>query len=300
MKLLSSKKGKIITSIVVVAVLAAGGGGAYWYKHHMRTSAVVSIKPISVYPAPAGLIDGTAPNLSGGVWALVNLNGQANLQLVYASSQTRQTAYPVSNAATTVASNFSNVIGVGLNTGKAGAVKFYAAQGMKYQSTVPVSGPVIALASGSGSDFYALVQVKDAASVSIVNSETHKIVGNIPMPSRTDSIAVSPDQNTIYALQGTGVVSVIDVSSSKVIQTFNVVPGDRQLAISPDGSTLYVLKGSFAANNVAVVNLATQSTVRVLPAPASCQAIVVSSSGELYDLVGTPQYGNIQVFTPQA
>jgi hypothetical protein len=36
---------------------------------------------------------------------------------------------------------------------------------------------------------------------------------------------------------------------------------------------------------------------RALPAPAGCLQVLVSPDGnQLYDVVGTPAYGNVQVF----
>jgi len=44
-------------------------------------------------------------------------------------------------------------------------------------------------------------------------------------------------------------------------------------------------------------NIATEAVRKVLPAPSHCVGVLVSTSGgQLYDLVGTPTYGNIQVF----
>ena len=81
------------------------------------------------------------------------------------------------------------------------------------------------------------------------------------------------------------------------MSSFRTGDGARSIALSPDGNTLYVLKGPAAAPNVAVVDVATQSVQRVMPAPANCLQILVSANGgELYQMVGTPGYGNIQVF----
>ncbi len=295
MSIKNSKRNAIIVSITVIGLLAAGGG-AYVYKHHGRAHSGSSAKPLSVVPAPAGLIGGTSLNLGGDILTLVNLNGRANLQLIKTSGQGTTTIVPVSSAATSVAANVNNVVALGLNTGTGGAVQFFSTEGFKSLSTVSVSGPVLALANTGGADFYALVQVGQVMSVAIIDSQSHRIIASIPMPSRTNSVAVSPDNTSVYALQGSGVVSVISISTSKVFQTFAVTPGARQLAFSPDGSRLYVLKGAGGVNNIAVVNLATQSTVQVLPAPAYCQAIVVGNNGNLYDLVGSPQFGNIQVY----
>jgi DNA-binding beta-propeller fold protein YncE len=79
--------------------------------------------------------------------------------------------------------------------------------------------------------------------------------------------------------------------------SFPVGNSGHSLALSPDGSTLYVLKNGSAPTNVAVVDLATQSVRKVLPAPSNCLQVLVSPSGnQLYQVVGTAGYGNIQVF----
>ena len=110
-------------------------------------------------------------------------------------------------------------------------------------------------------------------------------------------MAVSPDGSTLYALQGNGTVSFINLANGKVTQSFGTSNGARQLAISPDGTKLFELKGSHSDNNVGVLNIATEAQLYVLPAPANCVQVTVDPSGSLlYDFVGTPQYGNIQVF----
>jgi hypothetical protein len=69
------------------------------------------------------------------------------------------------------------------------------------------------------------------------------------------------------------------------------------LAASPDGGTLYALKDTDSAANVAVVDAGTESVRRALPAPANCLQVLVAPSGsQLYDVVGTPGYGSVQVF----
>jgi hypothetical protein len=60
-----------------------------------------------------------------------------------------------------------------------------------------------------------------------------------------------------------------------------------------------VLKGSSSVANIAVVSVSTESIRHVLPAPRGCRQVLVSADGrQLYDVVGTASYGNIQVFAP--
>jgi hypothetical protein len=57
------------------------------------------------------------------------------------------------------------------------------------------------------------------------------------------------------------------------------------------------LKNAAGMSNIATVNTGTEAVTKVLPAPASSVQVLVSSSGgQLYEVVGTASYGNIQVF----
>ena len=120
------------------------------------------------------------------------------------------------------------------------------------------------------------------------------------MPS--DAVSVVPDipQTTMYALERNGLVDQIDITGGKVVAKFRVGgQGDtgESIALSPDGGTLYVLKSDGGMSNIADVDTSTEAVRKVLPAPASCVQVLVSSSGgQLYEVVGTASYGNIQVF----
>jgi hypothetical protein len=69
------------------------------------------------------------------------------------------------------------------------------------------------------------------------------------------------------------------------------------MALSQDGATLYVLKGSTEDDNVSEIDVTTEATIRVLPAPKNALWIAPSSDGaQLFDFVGTAKTGNIQSF----
>ena len=120
------------------------------------------------------------------------------------------------------------------------------------------------------------------------------------MPS--DAVAMVPDiqQTTVYALERNGLVDQIDITGGKVVARFKAGGKDdtgQSIALSPDGSTLYVLKNTGAVSNIAEVGTGTETIRKVLPAPRHCVEVLVSSSGgQLYEVVGTAEYGNIQVF----
>jgi DNA-binding beta-propeller fold protein YncE len=153
------------------------------------------------------------------------------------------------------------------------------------------------VAGPDGTTFYALTAWAKSASVSVISSRTGKLHGSVPVPADTVSIVPNPAQTALYVLQENGLIDVIRIAGGTLSSSFPVGDPGISLALSPDGSTLYVLKGSPTVSNIAVVDVATQSVRRVLPSPSDCHQVLVSASGkQLYEVVGTASYGNIQVF----
>jgi|GEM_PF-473516 len=300
MKFLQTKTQKLITLFVVLVLV--GAGAAVALSMSKKSNSAASVKPLSIFPAPTGIIGGTAPTPTGELFVLVNLNGKANVQLLSGASKTPLATFPVSNAATGIASNGSSTLAISQGTLNAGSVAFYTSTSHKLFNTVPLPGPAIGIQSGpNASLFYALVQVNNNDSLDLVSPSSRKVQGTVPMPANTTSFALSADGSTIYALQGNGTVSLIGVTSGKVQSAFSVGTGARSLALSQDNSHLYVLKGSVVNDNVSVVDVAKQSVKYVLPAPAyAVQIQVAPNNTELYDIVGNPNYGNIQIFPTNA
>ena len=205
----------------------------------------------------------------------------------------------VSGAARSLAESSTGELGVAMGTNRAGALELLDGRTTKVIRTVALPAPARDVVVGSdGTTFYVLTGWANSASVTIVNSQNGRKRGTIPVPTDTVSIVPDVQQALLYVLERDGNVSEISISDGKVTARFSAGhdPG-LSLALSPDGSQLYVLKGTDAVANIAVVDVATESVRRVLPAPSHCVEVLVSASGsQLFEVVGTAGYGNIQVF----
>jgi len=256
-------------------------------------------RPERIVAAPKNLRSAAEPQPNGTIWTLAGDGATRALwEFNLAGGKKPIGAKPVSNAAQSIAESLTGVIGVALGTSRSGALELLNGSTGVVSRTVPIGAPARQVVVGSdGSTFYVLNGTPASASVTIVNSANGRTLGTVPVPLDTVSVVPDVQEATVYALQPSGVVSQIAVAGGKIMSNFRTGTGGRSIALSPDGNTLYVLKGAATAPNVAVIDVATASIQRVLPAPANCLQILVSASGgELYQMVGTPGYGNIQVF----
>ena len=120
-----------------------------------------------------------------------------------------------------------------------------------------------------GTTFYVLTGWPGSASVTVLNSQTGKVAGTVPVPADTVSVVPDIPQTPLYVLERTGLVSQVSIASGQIIEHVLVGKDGESPALSPDGSTLYVLKGTSQLSNIAVVDTGTQSVRRVLPAPSA-------------------------------
>jgi DNA-binding beta-propeller fold protein YncE len=280
-------------ALTVCALAACSSGGT------PPAAPTQSTGPERILAAPKNLRSAAEPQPNGTIWTLAGDTAtRALFEFNLTGGQRPIGATPVSDTAQSIAESLTGVIGVALGAKRTGALELLNGSTGTVARTVPIGAPARQVVVGSdGSTFYVLNGTSASASVTIVNSQNGHIIGTVPVPLDTVSIVPDLQEATIYALQPSGVISQIAVAGGRVMTNFNTGDAARSIALSPDGGTLYVLKGPVAAPNVAVVDVATESVSRVLPAPANCLQILVSPSGsELYQMVGTPGYGNIQVF----
>ena len=257
----------------------------------------ISVVPQRIVQAPMSLRSVAEPQANGLMWVLAGSPSQGLFRMNSTTGRvTGSTA--VSGAAKSVAESTTGMIGLALGTPRSGALELRDGQTGKVVKTVPLPGPARGVVVGSdGTTFYVLTKRSGVASASIVTTPAGRVRGTVPMPSDTVSVVPDLPQATLFALERNGQVDRISISGGKVMARFKVGDTGRSLALSPNGSTLYVLKSAGAVANIAVVRTATESVRRVLPAPRYSTEVLVSPSGsQLYAVVGTARYGNIQVF----
>jgi hypothetical protein len=264
-----------------------------------KEKASVSKLPQRILRAPGSLVSVAEPQANGTIWMLAGKSSMGLFEMD-SSSGGMKGSVSVSGAARSVAESSAGVIGLALAARHSGALELLSPAG-KLVKTVALPAPARQVVVGSdGTTFYVLTGTATTASVTIVGSRGGRIEGSVPMPS--DAVSVVPDiaQTTLYALERNGLVDQINITGGKVVAKFRVGgQGDtgQSIALSPDGNTLYVLKSDGATSNIADVNTSTEAVRKVLPAPSQCVQVLVSTSGgQLYEVVGTATYGNIQVY----
>jgi DNA-binding beta-propeller fold protein YncE len=283
-------------TLMSAAVLLAACGHGGTQPSPPGTATAARTVPDHVVRAPKSLLAVAEPQANGIMWALAGASGTGLFELDSSSGQVHGSV-SVSNAARSVAESSAGVVGLALGTSSSGALELRDGRTGKTITTVALPAPARQVVVGSdGTTFYVLTGWRKSASVTIVSAQNGKLHGSVPVPADTVSIVPDIQQASLYVLQKAGLVDEIGISGGKITAKFTVGDEGMYIALNPDGNTLYVLKGTAAVANIAEVNVATESVRSVLPAPSYCRGLLVSASGsQLYEVVGTSGYGNIQV-----
>ena len=279
--------------------LAACGGTAHEAALKSARKKPATTRVMSM-GAPAGLEGVGPPQPNGNMWVLAKKATAANVQLLDLSTHKIEGIVPVSANASAITELSTGTVVVGTATAHTGSIEFRNGTTGALERTVSISGPVKALAPGSnGTTVYVLEGTPAVETVTIVDSQTGKVQGVVPAGSRSVAVAASPDGSQVYAVQANGLVLDAETAGNAATARFTVSGGSAVNAVlSPDGSVLYVLKAVGPVRNVSVVNVGTESVVKVLPAPANTVAVQVSPDGTLlYEAVGAPTYGNVQAIS---
>ena len=275
---------------VLLAACGSGGGGSSPRRsaHH---------KPARILALPAAVIAATAVTANGRVWVLVGASHARTLTDVQLTTGHTLATVPVSGAAESVARAPNGQLALGQATTTAGALQLLTAAGRPIRS-IAVGAPVKAIAfDANGTHLYALNGSRTSTSVSVFDLATKRTTASVGVPRDTVSIAPAPDGAAVWSLSASGTVTETSLKNGRVMTTVPVGGRGIALALSPTGTSLYALKGSASAPNIAVVDTATSAMRKVLPAAAHSVALGLALNGEqLYDYVGAPRFGNLQIF----
>lgn len=131
---------------------------------------------------------------------------------------------------------------------------------------------------GIGHTAYAYITNGGDGTVSVINTQTNKVVDTIIVGNSTSYITTKVDGTKVYVSNsGTSTVSVINTSSNTVTATIPVGRNPDGLCISPDGSKVYVANNG--GSTMSVINTASNSVTATIPGLNSPWGVAVSTDG---------------------
>lgn len=152
-------------------------------------------------------------------------------------------------------------------------------------ATATITGSVVATLPGGlvmapdGETVYATAAV--SGQVTYFNTTTLaagsiSLTGSAGTPA--NSLAVSPDNSTIYAVRGLGyqLLSLLSASSHTLTSTSTVGTSPRDVAVRPDGARVYVTNGG--DNTVSVLN-STGTVLSTIPVGAGPDQVAFTPDG---------------------
>ncbi len=283
--------------LLVGAVALAGCGGSGGSSTSARRPTEKPARATRTISTPAGLLAGTVPQPNGTLWVLAGTSSVRTINEINLPTGRQNLAVGVSDAAQALAQSSTGILALGLASSKTGAVELLDASTGAVTGTIPVGAPVMSVAFGDdGVTLYVLNGTAKTRSVTVINTSTQKVTATIGLPSDARCIVPTPDQRAIWSVQASGVVQETSLTSRKPIESFPTASPGIAVTVAPSGGVLYVLKGTSVQANIAVISVATERIQSVMAAAANSVGLGVSLDGsQLYDFVGAPSYGNIQI-----
>lgn len=109
------------------------------------------------------------------------------------------------------------------------------------------------------------IYVTSGSGVSVINTDTNKVVNTLPVGTTPYGVAVTPDGSKVYVANiNSNSVSVIDTATNMIIDTIPIV-NPFGIAVTPDGSAVYVTNGAnFFSNTVSVINTVTNNVITTI------------------------------------
>jgi hypothetical protein len=244
----------------------------------------------------AGTIAGTAPLSDGRNWVLAGTKSVKVIAQVDLSEGKQVKVAPVNAAATSITTSARGRVVLGIANGKIGALELHDRTTGALLSTIPMPFPVMDVAAGRTGTLYALGVTPSQASVTLYNQKGSLTEQTISVARDAIAVAAAPDQSSVFVLLHSGVVDEYATENGKPLATFSLPVRGLDLAQAPSANTLFVLGKTGAKRSVSVIDLGTEAQVASVPAPEHSVAIATGAQGdELYDFVGTPKVGNLQL-----
>jgi YVTN family beta-propeller protein len=116
-------------------------------------------------------------------------------------------------------------------------------------------------------------------SVSVIDTDTGKVVATVPVTAGPHGMAITQDGRTVYVSgDGSSSLDVIDTASNKVVKTINVGKAPNGVALTPDNRLLLV--AVYDENRIAFIDTSTQAVVATTAVPKP-HTIAISPDGKL-------------------
>ena len=113
--------------------------------------------------------------------------------------------------------------------------------------------------------------------VSVIDTATNAVVASIPHGSGSSfSLAISPDQKTLYIVAAGDTLQVVDIATTAVT-TITVGDAPVDVDVSPDGAFVYTANAG--DDTVTVVDVAARTVVATIPVGEAPETVVVSPDG---------------------
>ncbi len=240
--------------------------------------------PITGYTATCG---GTAVN---GPSSPISVNGLINQSTVTCTVLARNVvgAGPSSSPSSSVTPGLPGFGGYVPRVGIASAAVFDLAGGSLTTNIGLPSGNAGVAASPDGARVYLATQSSNQ--VTVINTQTNSVVGQVAVGNAPWSAAVSSDSRRVYVTNsGDSTVSVIDALTNTVVQTVPVFNHPYGVAVSPDGAKVYVTNSG--TNAISVIDAATLTTSG--PFTAAMDPIGIATSPDGRRVYVTSQTQNV-------
>ncbi|GAA2976772.1 Hsp70 family protein [Actinokineospora diospyrosa] len=115
--------------------------------------------------------------------------------------------------------------------------------------------------------------------VTILDLDSHRVLGSVRVGKSSLALAVSPDGKTIYTANfDDNTVSVVDTESQKVTDTIDVGERPMAVAVAPDGKHAYVANNG--SGTVSVIDVGSNQVTATVPVGREPWSLAVSPDGK--------------------